>query len=335
MCIDTSIGVKAIVTPGMVTDRIRNVVASCTEYQAVNQAFDSGVAPSELLDGHPARRLGGEWSAISRIDSLLCVDGHRILVPWDAQSSIVALLHNATAREHYFWLAMKNDLKTAIDKCEVCQSSRPSLPVNTFITTMSEEPMAQVSVDLFQVGNSHYLLMVDRYSGYPMVTKLSSLTSETVIQRLKHWFDSFGYPQVLRSDGRPQFRSRFAKFCSNNGIQHEVSSPYNSQLNRHAEASVKNVKGLIIKVSTSGFDNVFFAWRYTVRSNGVASPAELFFKRHLHGAWPMVKSPPSTSHQGSPHKKKIRSKVSDSDCSDLKLQPQADKLRPFCVGDEV
>ena len=154
---------------------------------------------------------------------------------------------------------MKNDLKTAIDKCEVCQSSCPSLLVDTFIMTTSEEPMAQVLVNLFLVGNSHYLLMVDRYSGYPMVTKLSLLT-ETMIQRLKHWFDSFGYPQVLRSDGRPQFRSRFAKFCSNNGIQHEVSSPYNTQSNRHAEAGVKNVKGLIVKVSTSGFDDTFFAW---------------------------------------------------------------------------
>ena len=34
-------------------------------------------------------------------------------------------------------------------------------------------------------------------------------------------------------------------------------------------------------------------------------------------------------------KRKVRSKVSDSDCSDLKLQPWADMLRPFCVGDEV
>ena len=117
---DTGIGVKAVVTPGTVTDRIRNVAASCAEYQAVNQAFDSGVAPSDLPDGHPARSLGGVWSAISRIDGLLCVDGHRILVPRDARSSIVALLHKshcglvktyATAREHYFWPAMKKRFK--------------------------------------------------------------------------------------------------------------------------------------------------------------------------------------------------------------------------------
>ena len=154
-----------------------------------------------------------------------------------------------------------------------------------------------------------------------------------MIQRLNHWFLSFGYPRVLRSDGGPQFRSRFAKFCSDNGIRHEVSSPYNSQSNGHAEAGVKNVKGLIVKVSTSGFDDAFFAWRNTVRSDGVASPAELFFKRRLRGAWPMVDQAPSLHHQGSPHKKIQSKKVSD--CSDLKLQPRADKLRPLSVGDVV
>ena len=126
------------------------------------------------------------------------------------------------------------------------------------------------------------------------------------------------------------------KFCSDNGIRHEVSSPYNSQSNGHAEASVKNVKGLIIKVSMSGFDNTFFAWRNTVCNNGVASPARNFSSSgvcSVLGQW--SSRPPSTFHQGSPCKKKIQSNVSDSVCSDLKLQPRADKLRPFCVGNEV
>ena len=171
-----------------------------------------------------------------------------------------------------------------------------------------------------------------------MVTKLKLLTSETVLQQLKQWLDVFGvrcYPWVLHCNGGPQFCSWFAKFCSNYGIQHEVSSPYNSQSNGHAEAAMKNVKDLIVKVSTSGFDDTFFAWQnFALHSNGVnPPPLELFFKRCLHSAWPMVELP-STSHQGSPRKKKIQSKVSDSECS-VKLQPWADKLRPFCVGDEV
>ena len=75
--------------------------------------------------------------------------------------------------EHYFWLAMKNNLKMVIDKCELCQSSHPSLLVTYFWWIIK--------------------------SRYPMVTRLKSLTSETVIQQLKHWFDVFRYPWVLQS----------------------------------------------------------------------------------------------------------------------------------------
>ena len=150
--------------------------------------------------------------------------------------------------------------------------------------------MAQVLVNLFQVDNSHYLLMVDHFSRYLMVTR--SLTSETMIQQLKHWFNEFGYSQVLQSDDSLQFCSWFAKFCVDNGIWHEVSSPYNSQSNGHVEASMRNIKGLLIEVSTSGFDNVLFAWQNMVESNRVASPIKLFFKQCLLSTWPMVKSPP-------------------------------------------
>ena len=300
----SGIGVKALVTPGTVADRIRNAAASCDEYQAVTRAFDSGSSPSDLPDGHPVKLFSGVWSSISRVDGLLCVDGHRIIVPRDVRGSIVGLLHKshcglvktyATARNFYFWPAMKNDLKTAIDRCEACQSSRPSLPADNLVETTTDEVLNQVSVDLFQVGSVHYLLFVDRYSGFPLVSRLKSLTSETVIRRLKDWFHLFGYPRVLRSDGGPQFRSRFAAFCKDYGIRHEISSPYNSQSNGHAEAGVKNLKGLIHKVAASDFDDALFAWRNTVRSDGVASPAELFFKRRLRGAWPALDSPSGDS----------------------------------------
>ena len=315
-----SVSIKAIITPGSVAERLRDAASSCPSYRAVFRAFDSGISPRDLPDGHPARQFIGIWPSISRIDGLLCVDGHRIIVPRDARSSIVDLLHKshcglvktyATAKEFYHWPAMKNDIKTVIDKCEPCQSLRPSLPVDNFIATTANDPMQEVSVDLFQIGNSHYLLLVDRFSGYPMLTRLRSLTSETVIERLKTWFFSFGFPLVLRSDGGPQFRSRFAMFCSDYGIRHEVSSPYNSQSNGHAEAGVKNLKNLIQKVPASGFEDALFAWRNTVRSDGVSSPAALFFKRRLRGAWPVLAS-----------------------AQQRNTRPR-DKLRPLRIGDKV
>ena len=62
---------------------------------------------------------------------------------------------------------------------------------------------------------------------------------------LSDWFNLLGWPQVIRSDNGPQFRSEFAEFCEINEIKHETSSPYNLQSNSLAEAAVKNAKTLL------------------------------------------------------------------------------------------
>ena len=52
----------------------------------------------------------------------------------------------------------------------------------------------------------------------------------------------FKIPISCRTDGRPQFRGPFDRYCGERGIVHEVSSPYNQQSNGHAEAAVKTAK---------------------------------------------------------------------------------------------
>ena len=85
---------------------------------------------------------------------------------------------------------------------------------------------------------------------------------------------------MLRSDGGPQFRTEFSAFCSNNGIKHELSSPYNPESNRLAEAAVKNIKTLITCCHKLGenLQLAIAAWRNMARADGV-SPSQLFFGR--------------------------------------------------------
>ena len=194
-----------------------------TNTKPLNKPLTIGIVPSNLPDGHPAWRtwqhmeysFKDQWPSLHGWTPYL-----RTPHGW---KSIISLLHkshcgqvktSSTARDHYFWPAMKNDLKTIINKCEVCQSSCPSLQIYTFIRVTSEEPMTQVLVNPFQVGKSHYLLLVDRFSGYLMVTRLKSSTSETMLQQLKHWFNKFGYLWVPQYDVSLQFHSQFATFCS-------------------------------------------------------------------------------------------------------------------------
>lgn len=149
--------------------------------------------------------------------------------------------------------------------------------------------MSQVGVDLFEFSGSQYLVMVDRYSGYPFVKQLRSLTTSNITKILFNWFLDFGFPISIRSDGGPQFRSEFGAFCDKHNIKHELSSPYHAQSNGLAESAVKNVKYLLDKCKSSGesFDVAFSHWKATPRADGF-SPSDMFLKRHIRTSLPSL-----------------------------------------------
>ena len=99
--------------------------------------------------------------------------------------------------------------------------------------------MHKAAVDLFDLNSIQYLAMADRYSGYPWVQRLHSVTTEAVCKVLLAWFCDFGFPREIKLAGGRQFQGPFAQFCLRFHIHHEVSSPYNLQSNGLAEAAVK------------------------------------------------------------------------------------------------
>ena len=111
--------------------------------------------------------------------------------------------------------------------------------------------MQQIGLDLFNYANRDYLICVDHWSGYPLYHQLRSLTSESVLKVLTTWFNLFGWPSSIRSDGGPQFRGEFSRFCASHAITHEVSAPYNPKSNGLAEAGVKYVKNILRKCATT------------------------------------------------------------------------------------
>ena len=89
-----------------------------------------------------------------------------------------------------------------------------------------------VATDLFELHGQHYLLMVDYFSRYPEVSKLSTTTSAAVIATMKGVFARYEIPEVVRSDNGPQYSSHeFASFADSYGFQHSTSSPYFPQSN--------------------------------------------------------------------------------------------------------
>ena len=97
-------------------------------------------------------------------------------------------------------------------------------------------PWQRVGSDLFQLHRHTYLLVVDYYSRYPEVIKLTSTTSQSIITSLSSIFARHGIPEELISDNGPQYSSQdFEDFAKRYGFQHTTSSPHYPQGNGLAE----------------------------------------------------------------------------------------------------
>ena len=264
---------------------LTEAAACCPEYCQVVEAVTSKKELKMLPSEHPARKYLRFWKVLAfEADvGLLSIHG-RIVVPKEARKAILQSLHAQhtgilktwkNARQLYYWPGMKNDIVQMVGNCQQCVMHLPSLPKEPCLQTKSMRPFEAMSVDLGILDGTHYLVCVDRYSGWPMVAKLTNLETKAITNILEDWFVDIGKPLRLRSDGGPQFRSEFVEWCQEQGIEHELSSADHHESNGHAEAAVKAMKHLLAKTkSWRSFRKALIEWRNTPRCSDGLSPAQ-------------------------------------------------------------
>lgn len=259
--------------------------------------------PTSSLDPH--HEYLRVWDQLSTLllpssDEIVIYQGNKIVVPQAARGEILRLLHaghagvtktTQTARQYYYWPGMSGDIDAMVANCHTCQSLRPSNP-SPVVTPSNPAtfPMEALGMDIFHCGGKDWLVIVDRYSGFPFVRRLPSLSSAATIRALEQILWEFGLPDSIRSDGGPQFTSsEFKDFLHSLDIRHEISSPYNPASNGLAEAGVKQVKYLMIKCSEehSSYDRALHSYRSMARADGY-SPFQLFFGRHGKSLLPVL-----------------------------------------------
>ena len=106
-------------------------------------------------------------------------------------------------------------------------------------------PWQVVGTDLFELDAKHYLLIVDYFSRYPEIIKMSSTTSVSTIAALKNVFSRHGIPEVVRSENGPQYSSQeFAAFSKAYSFKHITSSPLYPQSNGQVKRTVDSEKDI-------------------------------------------------------------------------------------------
>ena len=183
-------------------------------------------------------------------------------------------------------------VKETRDKCKNCTEHAPSQPsAPPLPLPQPDYPFQFLVSDYFQEGGHHYLVLADRFSGWPTVQFCGGSTSSAskLVENLRSYFSMHGIPEEIATDGGSTYMAyETQKFLSDYGIRHRVSSVAYPHSNQRAELAVKSMKRLC-RDNTSrdgGLNNDKFlravmAYRNTPDRDTGRSPAQVIFGREL------------------------------------------------------
>jgi len=218
----------------------------------------------------------------------IILKGLRIIIPKTLQVEVLNQLHyghqgsekcKLRAKGSVFWPNINQDIDIMVKQCAPCQrhqkenTKEPMIPHD-----VPQKSWHTLGADLFYWNNSHYLLVCDYYSKFPLVRKLANCESSTTIAHMKGMFEEHGIPDKLITGNDTQFTSEvFQKFSNTYGFDHVTTSPYYPQANGFIERNVQTVKNLLQKCKESGADPhlAMLCLRTTPLDHTLSSPAEL------------------------------------------------------------
>ena len=154
-------------------------------------------------------------------------------------------------------------------------------------TKLPQRPWEKLASDLFEFKGKTYIIVVDYFSRYIEILKLSTTSSASIITALKTIFSRQGIPDVLVTDNGPQYASQeFRKFSTSYNFNHQTSSPFHPQGNGEAERAVRTVKSLLKDCKDPHL--VLLSYRTTPLPFCHYSPAQLLMGRRLCSAIPIL-----------------------------------------------
>ena len=208
------------------------------------------------------------------------------------------------ARYYVWWPKIDEDIENLVKSFKPCQLNRNDPEKHSSHSWQCpSKPWERIHIDFCGSFRNHmYLIVVDAYSKWPEVIRMSSSTSTSETTKvLLSLFSRNGLPDKLVSDNGPQFTSdEFKEFIINCEILHIKTAPYHPQTNGEAERFVQTFKNFAKRADHDKNMNqrqideailkFLMTYRCTPHSGTEMSPSYVMLNRQIKNVFDLLRA---------------------------------------------
>ncbi|XP_046858537.1 uncharacterized protein LOC124451985 [Xenia sp. Carnegie-2017] len=278
-------------------DRVRMATASDTTMHDLMNVIESGFPASRNDLPTPLQEYYQFRHSLYTVDGVI-IYRDRVVIPPLLRKNILEVLHSAhqdissmtsRAEDSVFWPGITSDIAAMRTQCNHCNRMAPSQPSAPPTPTISPAyPFQCICADYFHYKGSNYLVIVDRYSNWPIIERAKD-GCVGLIKCLRRVFTTFGIPDECATDGGPEFTAvKTRQFLKQWGVHHRLASVAFLHSNYRAEVAVKTVKRLITNntgptgsLNTNALQIAVLQYHNTPDTDTKLSPAQCVFGRPI------------------------------------------------------
>mgnify|MGYP003331710574 CR=1 FL=1 len=253
---------------------------------------------------------------------LICKDG-KIVIPSLLQSHVIEWYHTVlchpghtrmeeTIWQHFYWSSMREDIRQAVKKCHICQTTKQASSNFGHIPLKQNkgQPWETLCVDLIgpykipRKGSDKNgkkkkdltlwcVTMIDPVTGWFEMAKIKTKSADVIANVIElTWLNRYPWPTEVVLDRGREFMAEFSKMvCNDYGVTKRSITTQNPQANGIIERIHQTIGNMIqtFCIHKTDLDKedpwsgilgaVMFATRYTIHSKNRATPAQQVFGR--------------------------------------------------------